>query len=687
MSTPRAAAAAAAATIALLFLVILGTVRADLPTPTGLEFFQSMTDDEMAAYYATGTVPYLPAHEPGTVPGKPAWSLCAGQTYINAFTTGKSSTGNPRGGWPGGLDHPLNNAFHRTYVLGCGCGWSGGVGGETHGERDTHAGKETTRASLSNLHFSVSILSSPPPPLSSSLLSLPHSWWGKVFYNDGSGAPVTQLWNLFFSNATTDFDAVAYNATAGVTPGAPRLTMDNRPAIIIDYGESNELIFRSVVDEARLVNADLNLYLGRIWLRNPVEGLKKKAHYSRLGEKVSDAVFAALNSTFLNYMGWGTAGYDGGAPGDFYPLGYFAMQCGNHATPKLHYTAQSYLWAALNAKLGFNPPDYAMPALHQEENESPVKAGPGFPNPSNDHNGTMPKVRERGWPRSARARRSSLLLSLISHLLFSLPHIQWHLYPFHPSDVSGIGNLTTAPHKAELEPGQDALYPITAAGMAAWRKAGSPGPYWTPTAEERAAADLAGKLGLPAAIAGSIASKKLVAGSPNVNATRGPLDLTTWAVDAIEAANAAVKEAATHPAPLSSKLAREVSVMKFNKKLAIAAAVDGFHLAEGIKARHHHPAAAEHVSKVEALVTLIEAYKAAAGEKVEKPFKAPPAPTRFDLEAVCRALKGALANETKVEKAALKNATAMLEQVVGALKNGEGPWERNPVRVEPPVRD
>jgi len=259
--------------------------------------------------------------------------------------------------------------------------------------------------------------------------------------------------------------------------------------------------------------------------------------------------------------------------------------------------------------------------------------------------------------------------------------------------VSGIGNLTTKPHKTELEPGQDALYPITAAGMAAWRKAGSPGPYWTPTAEERAAADLAGKLGLPAAIAGSIASKKLVAGSQNLNATRGPLDLTKWAIDAIEAANAAVKEAATHPAPLSSKLAREVSVMRFNKKLAVEAAVDGFHLVEGTIARqfaaHHHPAAAAHVSKVKALVTLIEAYKAAAGEKVEKPFKAPPTPTEFDPEAVWKALKGALANKTLLDKPAFqkKNATAMLEQVVGALKNGEGPWERNPVRVEAPVRD
>jgi hypothetical protein len=255
-----------------------------------------------------------------------------GQTYINAFTTGhKASPGNPRGGWPGGLAHPLNNAFHRT-------------------------------------------------------------WWGKVFYNDGSGSPVTQLWNLFYSNATVDFDAVAYNATAGVTDGAPHLTMDGKPSIMIDYGASNELIFRSVVDEARLVNPELNLYLGRIWLRNPVEGLKKKAFYSRLGEKKDGAIFAALNSTFLNFMGWGNATYGGTAPGDFYPLGYFAMQCTGPHTPKLHYTAQAYLWALLDTKLGFVPADYSLPALHQEENTHPVKAGPGFPNPSNYHNGTMPKV-------------------------------------------------------------------------------------------------------------------------------------------------------------------------------------------------------------------------------------------------------------------------------------------------------
>jgi hypothetical protein len=249
--------------------------------------------------------------------------------------------------------------------------------------------------------------------------------------------------------------------------------------------------------------------------------------------------------------------------------------------------------------------------------------------------------------------------------------------------VTNIGNFTATPTKKELLVGRGADYPITARGMERWRAAGEPGAWWTPTDEELAAADLGAKLGLPAAIAGRIAAKKLTAGQHS-NATLSPLDVTAWAVDAIEAAHAAVAEAAAHPAPLSSKLAREVTAAKFRKKLAIAAVADGFHLVEGIIDRHHHPDAAAHVSKIKALATLIEAYKEAP--KHDLPAKAPPIEKVVDKDAILHALKAALTNKTEVAGPFKVSPAVAVEQVKAALKGGDLPWEAHPKRVDPPVR-
>jgi len=262
-------------------------------------------------------------------------------------------------------------------------------------------------------------------------------------------------------------------------------------------------------------------------------------------------------------------------------------------------------------------------------------------------------------------------------------HQQFHIWPFKPSDVSNIGNFTSKPSKTELMIGRGADYPVTARGMARWRAAGEPGAWWTPTDEELAAADLGAKLGLPAAIAGRIASTKLSAGQKS-NATVGPLDVTAWAVDAIEAAHAAVQEAATHPAPLSSKLAREITAAKFRKKLAVAAVADGFHLVEGIVASHHHPAAASHVSKIKALATLIDAYKEVPEQDL--PVKAPPTETVVDKAEIMEAVKEAATNKM-ADVGLHKVAPAVaVKQVKTAIKAGDLPWEQPPKRVDPPIR-
>jgi hypothetical protein len=217
-------------------------------------------------------------------------------------------------------------------------------------------------------------------------------WWGKVFYNDGSNPAVTQIWNLLYSNGTVDFDAIAYqNASTA-------LTNDGTDSIFVDYATTDFAPFRTVIDEVRRVNADANIYLGHIWASNPADALERVAYKNRIDEVASKAKLAALNSTWLDFVGWAgldTVGAASGAPAEYFTLGWFVMQCIGPKAPKLKYAWTAYFLSLINMLTGFYRPEAALPRLPWAPSSDPIEVGPGFPSPSHDA-GSFPRLHI--WP-------------------------------------------------------------------------------------------------------------------------------------------------------------------------------------------------------------------------------------------------------------------------------------------------
>jgi len=79
-------------------------------------------------------------------------------------------------------------------------------------------------------------------------------WWGKVAYNDGSNPNVTQMWNLMFSNHTVSLTGAAYIADSSW------LTQDGKPSVMLDYTDTNNIVFREMYDEMRYMAN--NVWLG-----------------------------------------------------------------------------------------------------------------------------------------------------------------------------------------------------------------------------------------------------------------------------------------------------------------------------------------------------------------------------------------------------------------------------------------
>ena len=281
-------------------------------------------------------------------------------------------------------------------------------------------------------------------------------WWGKVFYNDGSNPDVVQIWNLLYGNGTVDFDAIAY------VNGTDKVTGDGKDSVFVDYALTDFAPFRSVIDEVRLVNAAENIYLGHIWASNPLDSLVRKGYKNRVDEVLYRGKLAALNSTWLDFVGWNgldTVGTARGLPAEYFTLGWFVMQCIGPAAPKLKYAWTAYFISFLDIITGLYRPEAALPGLPYAPSKTPTRVGPGFPSPSYG-SGTFPKL---------------------------------HIWPFKVSDIGQLGpNVTKIPaFKGEPVLGNPKLYPIVTEGINNWFGEGQPGPAWTPTDLELKAADIA----------------------------------------------------------------------------------------------------------------------------------------------------------------------------------------------------
>jgi hypothetical protein len=65
------------------------------------------------------------------------------------------------------------------------------------------------------------------------------------------------MWNLMFSNKTVSLTGAAYIADSSW------LTNDGKPSVMLDYTDTNNIIFREMYDEMRYMAN--NVWLGRIW--------------------------------------------------------------------------------------------------------------------------------------------------------------------------------------------------------------------------------------------------------------------------------------------------------------------------------------------------------------------------------------------------------------------------------------
>lgn len=230
-------------------------------------------------------------------------------------------------------------------------------------------------------------------------------------------------------------------------------------------------------------------------------------------------------------------------------MGYFAFQCVGPKTPKLRYTAQAYWDALQGVKRGFLPPDYQLPRLPDEPDEGAI-AGPGFPAASESYEGYFPKL---------------------------------HIWPFRRSDVRLGANISQLqPWKGEIIHGEVALYPLVAQAMQDWRDANRSYVGWTPTDADRAAIKDIEKnkiLGLAEAIdAHALWAGEVFpmwpgnASNPNEPPVLAP-PLTDWAIHAITAANAAMKDAKDNP-ERGNPIAKAISEAKYRGQLKISIAMD-----------------------------------------------------------------------------------------------------------------
>jgi len=281
-------------------------------------------------------------------------------------------------------------------------------------------------------------------------------WWGKIFYNDGSNPKVAQMWNLLYSNGTVDFAAIAYINGSDLTTG------DGQDSMFVDCALTDFAPFRSVIDEVRLVNTVENIFLGRILSSNPVNTLIKKGYKNKVDEVLYRGKLAALNSTWLDFVGWSgldTVGSGRDMPSDYFTLGWFVLQCIGPSAPKLKYAWTAYFVSFIDVLTGMYRPEAALPGLPYAPSKTPTRVGAGFPSPSYDA-GTFPKL---------------------------------HIWPFKVSDIGQIGpNVSKIPaFKGEPVLGNAKLYPVVTEGINNWFDQGQPSPAWTPTDLELKAADIA----------------------------------------------------------------------------------------------------------------------------------------------------------------------------------------------------
>ena len=204
----------------------------------------------------------------------------------------------------------------------------------------------------------------------------------------------------------------------------------------------------------------------------------------------------------------------GGARCFFILFPSLSPQCIGPKTPKLRYTAITYLDAALGILRSYLAPDFRLAKLKKTSDPGSV-AGPGFPASSESAEGFFPK---------------------------------FTIWPWRWSDIRLGSNITQMkPFKNEPIWGEKSLYPIAAQGMDAWRAAGRNYSGWPVTdAQQAAVKDIVSNKAL--AVAEAIAARSLVAGEQWPILPGWPLDdqpptlsppLTDWAIDAIMAAKSA----------------------------------------------------------------------------------------------------------------------------------------------------
>lgn len=234
---------------------------------------------------------------------------------------------------------------------------------------------------------------------------------------------------------------------------------------------------------------------------------------------------------------------------DVIPTTPVLPQCVGPKTPKLRYAAVAYADALTGIKRGILPPDYQLPALPDHADEGAV-VGPGFPSASESWTGSFPKL---------------------------------HIWPFRRSDVRLGANITQLkPWKGEVIHGEVALYPLVAQAMQDWRDANETYLGWTPTEAQRAAVKDIEKSKV-LALAEAIDAHALWAGEAFPLVPGTPVDpneppdlappLTDWAIHAITAVNAALKDAKDYP-DRGNPIAEAISEAKYLGQLKVSVVMD-----------------------------------------------------------------------------------------------------------------
>ena len=84
----------------------------DPTTLTSMAQLRPMSDDQLAAVFASGQA-IVPSQEPPyNATGQPVYDFCVGRTFFNAFTPNSSVA---RGVWPQGTENFINNLAERVW--------------------------------------------------------------------------------------------------------------------------------------------------------------------------------------------------------------------------------------------------------------------------------------------------------------------------------------------------------------------------------------------------------------------------------------------------------------------------------------------------------------------------------------------------------------------------------------------